>query len=261
LTQSMPARREFPEVAPPGQSLTESARERLIVALDLRSPDENRELVNRLGPAVSFYKVGWGTILRPGGNELLGDLLHQGNHIFLDVKFFDVPNTVQEAVSAVAALGVRFVTVHGNRDIIEAAVQGRGNSGLKVLAVTVLTSLSELDARRMYGMPDNVTLEQHVVGVARSLVDFGCDGVIASPQEVAEIRRAVPQRVVIAAPAIRLPGEPAHDQKRTGTPYESVLAGADYLVVGRSIYEDSDPRRKVEHYVDAIDRGLRDRPR
>jgi orotidine-5'-phosphate decarboxylase len=258
---TIPAPREYPGATPPERSLTDSARQRLIVALDLNSSAENRQLVERLDRAVSFYKLSWGLLLRPGGWELCRDLLAEGKDIFLDLKFHDVPNSVRVGVSAAAALGARFVTVHGTREVISEAVKGRGESPLKILAVTVLTHLTELDVRRMYGLPDRVTLEDHVVEIARNLVDAGCDGVIASPWEIARIRQVFPRRVVIAAPGIRLPGEPVHDQKRTGTPYGSVVAGADYLIVGRSIYEDSDPQSKVEQYVDFIDKGLRDRPR
>jgi orotidine-5'-phosphate decarboxylase len=231
----------------------------LIVALDLSTPAENKALVARLDRSVSFYKVGWGVLLRPGGPELLDELLAEGKSVFLDLKFFDVPNSVAVAVGAAASRGVRFVTVHGNHEIVGAAAKARGTGPLQILAVTVLTSLSELEARRMYGLPDAVTLEEHVVQVARNLVAAGCDGLIASPWEVAAIRKAVPGRVVIATPGIRLEGEPSDDQRRTGTPYQSIVNGADYIVVGRSVYRDPDPKGKVEQYVAAIQKGLDDR--
>lgn len=230
----------------------------MIVALDLSTPAENKALVARLDRTVSFYKVGWGVLLRPGGPELLEELLGLGKDVFLDLKFYDVPNSVAVAVGAAAARGVRFVTVHGNQEIVGAAAKARGTSPLKVLAVTVLTSLSEQEARRMYHLPDDVTLEEHVVQFAKNQVSAGCDGLIASPREVAAIRRAVPDHVVIVTPGIRLEGEPADDQKRTGTPYESIADGADHLVVGRSIYRDPDPAGKAERYVAAIQRALDD---
>jgi orotidine-5'-phosphate decarboxylase len=246
-------------VPPPGQHLTESARDRLIVALDLSSPADNEQLVETLGSAVSFYKLGWGLLLHPGGFDLFESLLRSRKSVFLDLKFYDVPNSVAVAVSAAAARGVRFLTVHGNQDIIKAAAQARGTGNLKILAVTVLTSLSEVEARRMYGMPDSVTLEEHVAAFARNMVAAGCDGLITSPWEVAAIRRSVPAQVVIATPGIRLEGESKDDQKRTGTPFDSIVNGADYLVVGRSVYRDPDPRGKVEEYVRAIERGLAQR--
>jgi orotidine-5'-phosphate decarboxylase len=257
LTPSMPAQRQ--QSSPSGNTLPESPRDRLIVALDLSSPSENEALVQALGDAVSFYKVGWGVMLRPGGPELQERLLRAGKSVFLDLKFFDVPNTVAVAVSAAVARGVRFLTVHGNPEIVKAAAQARGASSLKVLAVTVLTSLSELEARRLYGIPEDLSLEDHVVRAARSFVAAGCDGLIASPWEVGAIRQNVVGAVVIVTPGIRLPGEPVDDQKRTGTPYDSIVNGADYLVVGRSVYRDPDPRSKVEEYVRAIEKGLEDR--
>jgi orotidine-5'-phosphate decarboxylase len=216
-------------------------------------------LVQALGDAVALYKVGWGVLLPPGGPELQDKLLRAGKNVFLDLKFYDVPNTVAVAVSAAAAQGVRFLTVRGNQEIVKAAAQARGSSPLKVLAVTVLTSLSELDVRRMYGMPGDVTLEDHVVRAARDFVAAGCDGLIASPWEVAAIRRRVPGPFVVVTPGIRLPGEPVDDQKRTGTPHESIANGADYLVVGRSVYRDPRPKAKVEEYLRAIEKGLEER--
>jgi orotidine-5'-phosphate decarboxylase len=237
----------------------DSPRDRLIIALDLSTPAENEALVEALGDAVSFYKVGWGVLLRPGGPELQQRLLRSGKSVFLDLKFYDVPNTVAVAVSAAAAQGVRFLTVHGNQEVVKAAAQARGNGGLKVMAVTVLTSLSEAEARRMYGLPSEVSLEDHVVRAAKDFVAAGCDGLIASAWEVGAIRERVPGQFIVVTPGIRLPGEPADDQKRIATPYESVVNGADYLVVGRSVYRDPDPRAKVEEYVRAIAKGLDDR--
>ena len=137
--------------------------------------------------------------------------------------------------------------------------KGRADSNLQILAVTALTSLSADDVRRLYNVPQSVTLEQHVVNMARHLLRFGCDGVIASPREIAAIRAEFPTKVLIVVPGIRMPGEPTDDHQRPGNPYDSVKAGADYLVVGRSIYNDPDPPGKVEDYVDKITRGIDDR--
>ena len=158
-----------------------------------------------------------------------------------------------------SALGVRFVTVHGNKQIVERAIAARGDKNLKILAVTLLTSLSLGEAQDIYGLPAEVTLEQYVVDKALSLVDSGCDGVIASPWEIARIREVVPDKVLIVAPGIRDRGEDTQDQKRTGTAEDSIRDGADYVVVGRSIVNSDDPRAKVEEYVEQIERGLVDR--
>ena len=172
MPRSVPAQRKQVDISPPGHPLPESARDRLIVALDLSSPAENDALVQSLGRAVSFYKLGWGLLLCPGGPKLQDKLLRSGSNVFLDLKFFDVPNSVAVAVSAAAAQGVRFITVHGNREIITAAAHARGSSSLRFCGDRSHSSLSELEARRMYGMPDNVTLEDHVVSVALRLGRF-----------------------------------------------------------------------------------------
>jgi orotidine-5'-phosphate decarboxylase len=207
---------------------------------------------------VSFYKIGWPTLLK-GGCELVNQLRRAGKDVFLDLKFYDVPNTLREAVSAVAALDVRFVTLHGNHEIIAGGIAGRGDSSLKLLAVTALTSLSEQDVRRMYSLPDAVTLADHVVNIARGLVASGCDGVVASAQEVARIRREVGPDAILVVPGIRRAGEARDDHQRTGTPYDAMRAGADYLVVGRPIYAHADPVGEAERYVAEIERGLADR--
>jgi orotidine-5'-phosphate decarboxylase len=235
-----------------------SARQRLIVALDRESRERNQEMVDLLGDAVVFYKVGWISLLG-GGLELVRHLLDRNKDVFLDLKIFDVPNTVAGAIEQVAKLGVRFATVHGVTDNIEAAVKAKGSAHLDILAVTVLTSLNERDVRQLYSLPPDVTLAQHAVNVARNLVNVGCDGVITSPHEIPLIRDAVPNKTLIVAPGIRLEGESTHDHKRPGTPYESIKNGADYLVVGRSIYRADDPRAQAERYVAEIERGLADR--
>ena len=242
------------------------SRERLIVALDQANTEDSERLVHDLGDAVSFYKVNWVTLLSAGGSRLLQTLRDKNKNIFLDLKIFDVPNTVREAVTAAARMGVRFATVHGNKPMVEAAVSGRnagrnGSSepGLALLAVTALTSLTAGDVRTLYQVPEQVSLADHVINVVRHMVAAGCDGVIASPQEVARIRQEFPDRILIVAPGIRMPGESTHDHKRPGYPYESIKEGADYLVVGRSIYTDPDPKAKAEQYVKEIERGIRDR--
>lgn len=236
----------------------ESARQRLIVALDRESRERNQEMVDLLGDTVVFYKVGWISLLG-GGLELVRYLLDRNKDVFLDLKIFDVPNTVAGAIEQVAKLGVRFATVHGVTDNVEAAVKAKGSAHLEILAVTVLTSLNERDVRQLYSLPADVTLAQHAVNVARNLVSIGCDGVITSPHEIPLIRDAVPNKTLIVAPGIRLEGESTHDHKRPGTPYESIKNGADYLVVGRSIYRADDPKAQAEQYVAEIERGLADR--
>ena len=230
-------------------------RDRLIVALDQKAREDSEQLIASLGDSVTFYKVGWVTLLT-AGLDLVQFLLDRQKQVFLDLKIFDVPNTVGGAIDRVASLGVRFATVHGNSENIEAAVRGKGDSSLQILAVTILTSLNEHDVRQLYSLPSDVPLAQHAANVAKHMIGLGCDGVITSPQEIEIIRREVPGKTLIVAPGIRLEGETTHDHKRPGTPFESIKAGADYLVVGRSIYRSDDPKGQAERYVEEIERGL-----
>jgi orotidine-5'-phosphate decarboxylase len=228
------------------------------VALDLDRRDDSERLVATLGEAVSFYKVGWVTLLTCG-LDFVRLLLDRDKEIFLDLKIYDVPNTVEEAIRKVAALGVRFATVHGNAENIQAAVRARADAALQILAVTVLTSLNEEDVRRLYSLPDDVPLAQHAVNVAQGMVSIGCDGVVASPREIGLLRAALPPEALIVTPGIRMEGEGTDDHKRPGNPYDAIKAGADYLVVGRSIYRNPDPRGQALRYVEAIERGMKHR--
>lgn len=237
-------------------SPVEPARRRLIVALD-RDNMANRELVETLGDSVRFYKIGFISMLNEGGLELLQDLLARGNDIFLDLKIFDVPHTVKVTIGSIAKVkGIRFATVHGDQSIIDAAREGRGDSDLKILAVTALTHLTEESAREIYNFPSDVSLEEYVYKKTRQLVGYGCDGVIASPHEVATLREAFPERIILVAPAIRMPDDPADDQERIMGPRESIRRGADYLVVGRSIAHHEAPKMRAEDYVREIELGL-----
>lgn len=230
-------------------------RDRLIVALDQKAPEDSERLIATLGDSVTFYKVGWVTLLT-AGLDLVHSLLEQQKQVFLDLKIFDVPNTVGEAIDRVASLGVRFATVHGNSENIQAAVRGKGDSSLQILAVTILTSLNEHDVRQLYSLPSDVPLARHAANVAKRMMSLGCDGVITSPNEVELIRAEVADKTLIVTPGIRLAGETTHDHKRPGSPFESIKSGADYLVVGRSIYRSDDPKGQAEIYVEEIERGL-----
>jgi orotidine-5'-phosphate decarboxylase len=259
ITLTQPSNVIIPPPNEPGSPpASVSARSRLIVALDLDRREDSERLVATLGDAVTFYKVGWVTLLTCG-LEFVRLLLDQNKQVFLDLKIYDVPNTVEEAIRKVAELGVRFATVHGNAENIEAAVRARGKSDLQILAVTVLTSLNEEDVRRLYSLPADVPLAQHATNVAARMVSIGCDGVVASPREITMLRSTLPPRTLIVTPGIRMEGETTDDHKRPGTPYEAIKAGADYLVVGRSIYRHADPRGQAQQYVEAIERGIEER--
>lgn len=217
------------------------ADDRLIVALDLADAAAGRALADRLGDAVGFYKVGLG-MLAGGGLALARALKEEcGRRVFLDLKLFDIGATVAAAVRGIAGLGADFLTVHGDPHVVRAAVEGRGAAPLRILAVTVLTSLdrADLDAAQM--RPGDLA----EIVVARALAAFlaGADGVIASPWEAAMIR-ALPDAEgrLVVTPGVRPAGAAANDQKRTATPAAALAAGADHIVIGRPIWGAADPR-------------------
>ena len=214
--------------------------DRLIVALDVQSVAAARALAERLDDTVSFFKIGLWLLLAPGIDRLIKELVGRGKQVFVDAKMYDIPQTVERGVAAVAQLGASFLTVHGDEAIMRAAVRGRGQSNLKLFAVTVLTSLDDAALRQMgYG----VSARDLVVLRASSAVACGCDGIIASADDEPDsIRRlAGSERLLIATPGVRQVADAAHDHKRSATPGQAIASGADYLVVGRPIIEAADP--------------------
>ncbi|MFZ9685660.1 MAG: orotidine-5'-phosphate decarboxylase [Gemmobacter sp.] len=216
------------------------ADDRLIVALDVGDVLAGLALTERLGDSVSFYKIGLG-MLTGGGLALARELKDDhGKRIFLDLKLFDIGATIEAAVRGIARLGLDFLTVHGDPQVVAAAAEGRGAHDLKILAVTVLTSLDRADLDANLIRPGSVA-EIARERAARALA-AGADGVIASPHEIAAIR-ALPEAAgrLIVTPGVRPAGSPAGDQKRIMTPAEAIGAGADHLVVGRPVWQAADP--------------------
>lgn len=219
--------------------------DRLIVALDVANALEGLALAEKLGDAVSFYKIGLGMLTGGGlalANELKGE---HGKRIFLDMKLFDIGATVEAAVRGLAQFDLDFLTVHGDPHVVRAAKDGAAGSDLKILAVTILTSLdrADLDASLiMVGdIPDLVATR------AARAFEAGADGVIASPQEAAMIR-ALPEAEgkLIVTPGVRPAGAALGDQKRVATPGQAIADGADHIVVGRPIWQAPDPRAAAE---------------
>jgi orotidine-5'-phosphate decarboxylase len=210
------------------------AKERLIVALDLPTLNEARSMVESLDGLVSTFKVGLTLQLAIGVESFITELIGKGKKVFLDYKYFDIPETIQTAVKRAADLGVTFLTVHGNREIIQAAVRGRGTSSLRILSVTVLTSL---DASDIKDLGFDCSVKELVLHRAKNALREGCDGVIASGQEAEAIREFAGERLLIVTPGIRPHGASIDDHKRPTTPSDAMRAGADYLVVGRPIYD------------------------
>ncbi len=220
--------------------------ERLIVALDVPSFDEAQSLVEQLGDAVHFYKLGLELAMSDRYFELIDELGQRGKKVFADLKFFDIPATVAAAVRQLSKRGVEFATVHGNESMIRAACAEKGP--LKLLAVTVLTSIDEDDFRDL-GV--EVAIEPLVLSRARRVVALGCDGVIASGVEARALREAVGEGFLIVSPGIR-PLERADDQRRVVTPREAFENGADYIVVGRPIRDAPDPRQAASKIQQTI---------
>lgn len=228
---------------------TPTARDRLIVALDMPTLEEARRLVAVLGNTASFYKVGL-ELLFSGGLELARQLKADGKHVFLDMKLLDIGNTVERAVANATEFGVDFLTVHGHDlKTMRAAVSGRGSSKLKLLAVTVLTNLTAVDLKQQGISLSPADLVLHRALLARQ---SGFDGVIASGQEAGRIREAVGPGFLIVTPGIRLTGSATDDQERVTTPGRAIAAGADYIVVGRPITQTDDPKLVAETFINHI---------
>lgn len=214
-------------------------RDRLIVALDVPEADQARALVTRIGDAASFYKIGMELCMAPGFFELLDWLRAQDKKVFVDLKFFDIPETVARAVARLSERGAQLCTIHGNQSIMEAAAAAKSN-GLKVLAVTALTSLDRGDLDDLGFQCD---VEALVLSRARRALAAGCDGVVSSGLEVTRLRAEAPRELICVTPGIRPVDNDTHgDQKRVMTPTRALQAGADYLVVGRPIRDAADPR-------------------
>ncbi|WP_170343523.1 orotidine-5'-phosphate decarboxylase [Ruegeria arenilitoris] len=227
------------------KALPQTADDRLIVALDVPNALEGLKMAETLGDAVSFYKIGLG-MLTGGGLALANELKQEhGKRIFLDMKLFDIGNTVENAVRELAQFDLDFLTVHGDPHVVRAAKEGAAGKDLKILAVTILTSLNrdDLDA----GLMKSGDMQDMVLERAARAFEAGADGVIASPQEAALIR-ALPQAEgrLIVTPGVRPSGSDLGDQKRVATPAAAINEGADHIVVGRPIYQAADPKAAAD---------------
>ena len=220
--------------SPPGAS----ARDRLIVALDVPTQTEALELVRELSPEVGFFKIGL-QLYTAGGPEIVRAVLATGAKVFLDLKLHDIPNTVGRAVESASRLGVQMVTIHlsGGEEMIRAAIDGRQHD-MSILGVTVLTSASEQTLRET-GVSDKI--DNHVLRLAKLGVTAGIDGVVASPHEIKMLRAEFADQIKIVVPGIRPSWSEAGDQKRVMTPREAFQNGADYLVIGRPVIAHPSP--------------------
>ena len=227
-------------------------QDRIIVALDVDSAEEARGLVARLGGRIGFYKVGM-ELYAAAGMDFVRELLGQGKDVFLDMKYYDIGETVKRAVRVAARSGVRLLTVHGSSQVMRAAREGCGEAPLKLLAVTVLTSFDQQDLADMgyeCAISDLVSLR------VRKAMEAGMDGLVCSPLDAASVRAQAGARAILVTPGVRSGGAAKGDQKRVATPGEAIRNGADYVVVGRQITRAQDPPgealRVTEEIADAL---------
>lgn len=217
-------------------------KDRLIVPLDVSSPEAAEAMVARLGDSVTFYKIGY-QLAYAGGLPLIGNLADKGKKVFADLKMHDIGNTVMRGVESVAKLGATFLTVHAYPQTMKAAVEGRGKSSLRILAVTVLTSYNDDD---LHAAGYRLGVSELVEARAQQAQVLGIDGLVCSPEEVGALRKIVGHQMSLVTPGIRPAGTPTGDQKRVMTPGRAIAAGADYLVVGRPILEAADPKAAAD---------------
>jgi orotidine-5'-phosphate decarboxylase len=226
-----------------------SARERLIVALDVPSVAAAEAMVVRLGESVWFYKIGYQLVFA-GGLPFAAGLIATGKQVFLDLKLHDIGNTVAKGVESVAQLGATFLTVHAYPQTMKAAVEGKRGSKLRILAVTVLTSYDDADlAAAGYEM----NVKELAAARAAQARDTGVDGLVCSAEEAATLRDIAGPGMVLVTPGIRPAGSAQGDQKRIMSPARAIDAGADYLVVGRPIVEARDPKAVADAIIAEID--------
>ncbi len=228
----------------------------IIVALDVESAAEARGIVNRLGNYIGFYKVGM-ELYAAAGMEFVRELIGCGKDVFLDMKFYDIGETVRRAVAQVAKSGVRFLTVHGSGPVMRAAVEGRAGSGLKLLAVTVLTSFDEED---LADMGYRCACSELVALRVRKAMESGIDGLVASPLEAASVRALAGPSAILVTPGVRSRGAAKGDQKRVATPADALRDGANYVVMGRQITRAADPSAEVRNVLAEIESMTTRRP-
>jgi orotidine-5'-phosphate decarboxylase len=220
----------------------------LIIALDVDTVEEARRLVNAIGHGADFYKVGM-ELYAVAGMSFVQELLGSGKRVFLDLKLYDISETVKRATRQISRSGVTFLTVHGSKAVMQAAVEGRGDSATRLLAVTVLTSFDQDDLAD-FGFSTPVS--ELVALRVRKAVESGIDGIVCSALEVAKVREIGGPGLKLVTPGVRSAGTATGDQKRVATPAEAIQAGADYLVIGRQVTRAADPKAACEQILNEI---------
>ncbi|WP_319567543.1 orotidine-5'-phosphate decarboxylase [Cohaesibacter marisflavi] len=232
-----------------------SPRDRLIVPLDVPSVEDARTIIADLGDSVSFYKIGY-QLGYAGGFDLARELISEGKDVFMDLKLLDIDNTIEKGVVSISTLGAKFLTIHAYPKAMRAAVAGRGESGLNLLGVTVLTSMDDADLEEAGYRFKAGELVAKRAADARAA---GMDGIVCSAQEADAMRAIVGPDIAIVTPGIRPAGTDVGDQKRVMTPKKAIAAGADYLVVGRPILAAEKRKDMALSIVADIEAALSDR--
>ena len=217
-------------------------KDRRVGALDLASVEAAEAMIAALGDSVTFYKIGY-RLAYAGGLPLVTKLADSGKKVFLDLKLHDIGNTVSQGVESITRLGATFLTVHAYPQTMKGAIEGRGSSKLKLLAVTVLTSYNDED---LHAAGFRLGVSELVEARAQQAQGLGIDGLVCSPEEAGSLRKIVGHRMHLVTPGIRPAGSATGDQKRIMTPGRAIAAGADYLVVGRPVVEAADPRATAD---------------
>jgi orotidine-5'-phosphate decarboxylase len=229
-------------------------KEKIIVALDVSSADEALRLTRELHDLCGMVKVG-SQLFMSAGPSVVRDIVAAGGKVFLDLKFHDIPNTVTQAAVEAAKLGVSMMTIHasGGRAMMQSVAHELGERFPKtrpfVVAVTILTSL---DMHALFEMGFELPVEQRVRRLATLAAECGIDGVVCSPREVSILRSSVRPDFKIVVPGIRMPGQSLNDQQRTATPAEAIAAGADHIVIGRSVTGSPNPRKALEEVLESL---------
>jgi len=232
-------------------------KDKIIVALDVSSSDKALQLVSELHDLVAMFKVG-SQLFTACGPQIVRQIIGTGGNVFLDLKFHDIPNTVTHAVREAAALGVSMMTVHasGGRAMMQSASKNLhekfGSKSPLVVAITVLTSF---DTRALFEIGVEIPLGEQVQRLALFAQECGMDGIVCSPQEIQLVRKSVNSTFKIVTPGIRMPDQSLNDQQRIATPHEALAAGADYIVVGRAVTEDPNPRAATERLLKLAQRS------
>jgi orotidine-5'-phosphate decarboxylase len=225
------------------------ARNPLIIALDVDSAEQALKLIAEIGPAADFYKVGM-ELYAAGGMDLVKQVSAFGKKVFLDLKLYDIGETVKRATRIICQSGgVQLLTVHGSSSVMKAAVEGRGDAATRLLAVTVLTSFDQSD---LADLGYTVALSDLVALRVRKAMESGIDGIVCSPLEVARVREIGGPNLTLVTPGVRSVGATQGDQKRVATPAEAIRDGADYLVMGRQVTRSENPRKACEEILDEI---------